>query len=148
MSPNPIPGYWAVRGRRSQVYNEAAFRHFLAVDRLQARQSQRSLFLVLVGIRDRDGRQSALSTGTASAIFRGLAESVREVDFVGWFREGRVPAALLMQGAGVPEAKSVAVRTAARVGSEVTRRLPSALTNHVRVRVVRLGARDEEWTRV
>jgi hypothetical protein len=148
MLVNPIPGYWAARGLRGQIYNEAAFRHFLTVDRLRARRSRRDVFLVLVGLRDQDGRPAMLSAGLAAAIFRGLVDAVREVDFVGWFREGRMPAALLVQGADAPEAQVIAGRAAARLGSEVAKRLPSALMDRVRVRVVRLGSHSEGWMHV
>ena len=45
------------------------------------------------------GRRAKLTDATAAALFRGLGASVREVDFVGWYREGQVAAAVLAQGA-------------------------------------------------
>ena len=75
-------------GQVGQAYNEAAFRHFLAVDRPRAERSQRFLYLVLVAVRQSPGRRAKLTDATAAALFRGLGASVREVDFVGWYREG------------------------------------------------------------
>src|SRR5580765_4543145 len=106
MAVESIPAYATLLGRRiARVYNEAAFRHFLAVDRWRAERSSRSFFLILVTIRqssDRgpstgsgqaDGGGGKIADATAAALFRGLDACVREVDFIGWFREGRVAAA-------------------------------------------------------
>lgn len=137
MFPHSTPGYDAASG--APVYNEAAFRQFLAADRARAERLHRCLFLVLVSIRQEPSRPPVLSTAVATSMFRGLSASVREVDFVGWFREGRVAAALLVQGPDSPEA-SAAATIAARVRCEVEAWLPSQLTGALRIRVCRLGA--------
>ena len=121
-------------------YNEAAFRHFLAVDRARAQRSQRFLYLVLVALRAGVGRRSALANATATLLFRGLGASVREVDFVGWFVEGRVPAAVLAQGLKASDS-GLAPTIAQRVAAELEKRLSHAESQNLRVRVVRLGAR-------
>jgi hypothetical protein len=123
-----------------QVYNEAAFRHFLAVDRLRAQRSERFLYLILVAIRTSPGKREKLSDATAAALFRGLDASVREVDFVGWYLEGQVAAAVLPQGVKAPDG-GVEPLIADRVFAETTKRLPPVQSSNLRVRVVRLGGR-------
>jgi hypothetical protein len=123
-----------------QVYNEAAFRHFLCVDRRRAQRSERFLYLVLVAIRQGPGKREKLSDATAAALFRGLDASVREVDFVGWYLEGRVAAAVLPQGVMVPDG-GVAPLIADRIFAETKKRLPPVQSSNLRVRVIRLGGR-------
>jgi hypothetical protein len=123
-----------------QVYNEAAFRHFLAVDRLRAQRSKRFLYLVLVEIRHSLGRREKLSDATAAALFCGLVASVREVDFVGWYLEGQVAAAVLAQGLKASDG-GVAPLIADRVLAATKKRLSPVQSSHLRVRVVRLGGR-------
>ena len=126
------------RGPVCQAYNEAAFRYFLAVERARAERSQRVLYLVLITIRQSTGRPAKIADPTAAALFRGLGTSVREVDFVGWFREGQVASAVLAQGPKPPGSK-VAPLVAQRIIAELTKRLSTTDSSHLRVRVVRLG---------
>jgi hypothetical protein len=137
MTADPTPGYVTLRGARA--YNEAAFRRFLAADRVRAHRLHRALFLVLVSIQRRPGRTSLLPDAVATAVFRGLGSTVREVDLVGWFREQRVAAALLVQGPHTPE-QAAAAQIAARVRPAVETRLSAAQARNLRIRVVRLGA--------
>jgi predicted signal transduction protein with EAL and GGDEF domain len=69
-----------------------------------------------------------------------LSASVREVDFVGWYREGHVAAAALAQGT-----KMIDGRAAALIGDrmvvELRKRLSASDSRNLRVRVVRLGGR-------
>ena len=123
------------------VYNEAAFRHFLTVDRRRAQRSQRYLYLVLVSLRAGAGRSTALTNVAAATLFRGLSASVREVDFLGWFVEGRMAAAVLTQGLRT-SAMGLAPVIAQRVVAEIQKRLSPADSQNLRVRVVRLGARS------
>ena len=125
-------------GAPGLAYNEAAFRHFLAVDRSRARRSHRRLYLVLIALREGIGRRATLTDATAAAIFRGLGASVREVDFVGWYEEGRVAGAVLSQGAKTTDAAAVAISD--RVLLSLRKQLPAPHSTNLRVRVVRLGS--------
>lgn len=94
-----VPGQTGyVSGVAGRAYNEAGFRHFLDIERRRAARSGHSLLLVLVEVRDM-GRVVTLTPLAAGRIFEALGATVREVDFVGWFRHGRVPAAALVQRA-------------------------------------------------
>ena len=119
------------------AYTEVAFRHFLAVDRSRARRSRRFVYLVLVAIRNGVGRRAKLTDATAAAVFRGLGSSVREVDFVGWYHERHVAAAVLFQGAKTPGCPPAAI--ADRVRTALTKQLAAPQIGQLRVRVVRLG---------
>jgi hypothetical protein len=135
------PAYSAFRsGQCSQAYNEAAFRHFLALDRLRAARSMRSLLLVLVSVRESGAPSTKIPATTAAALFDGLGECVREVDFVGWYREGYVAAAVLSQG--IKALKEVPHLIAERMRHALRKRLSANQSRNLRVRVVRLGGRN------
>ena len=139
IKPDSIPVHAGFRsGQVCEVYNEAAFWHFLAVERSRAHRSQRFLYLVLVAIRESLGRSAKLTNTTSAAVFRGLGVSVREVDFVGWYREGHIAAAVLLQGVKVSDA-GVTPIIADRVRGELKKGLTATELKNLRVRVVRLG---------
>ena len=137
MELNVTPAYTGFRaGQIGQAYNQAAFRYFLAVDRLRAERSQRPVILVLACVREAPGRSAQLTQSTAAVIFAALAASVREVDFVGWFHEGRVAGAVLAQGAGAQDRRTTVSH---RILATLRTSLPPDCAGKVHVRVIRLG---------
>ena len=140
MAVETVPAYARYRsGPAGHVFNEAAFRYFLAIDRRRAERSTRSLLLVLVTVRQGRAPHPTLADTTAAGLFSGLGECVREVDFVGWYREGRVAAAALAQG--VKASVDMRDRTRVRVVDALRKRLTTTDARNLRVRVVRLGGR-------
>ena len=142
MPADRVPGFTAFRcGHNGFAYNEAAFRHLLAIERHRARRSVRRLLLVLVTGRQSLPSGSTLTRRITSAIFEALGQCVREVDLVGWFQEGAVPGAVLALNSGSP----------ADVRQQVIDRLSRGLAAHLspqevtqlRVRVVPMGAQRE-----
>jgi hypothetical protein len=123
-----------------QVYNERAFRYFLALERKRAERSNRSLVLLLVNFQhDRDAR-AGMRSALANRVFSGLAESVREIDFVGWYREGQIAGAVLAQGADAP-APGVTAAIVERVTRTVHDRLPSGVAARLQVRALQVRRR-------
>ena len=146
MIPEPLPAYSEfASGPGSQAYNEATFRHFLAIERRRAECSMRSALLILVTVR-RTPNTTMLSDGTAATIFRGLGDSIREVDFVGWFRQGRVAGAVLAQS--TPAANDKARQLLAdRVMRTLKQLLPLEQSSLLSVRVIRLAPRNQPAAR-
>lgn len=136
------PGYAGFRGaKRAHVYNEAAFRHFLAIERSRAERRRRSLLVVVVAIGGHSRRGIRLPRPASIAIFKGLSASLRdvdEVDIVGWLREGHVAAALLIQGPQAPT-RAATGQIAARVRRAIEGRLSAALAPRLRVHIVWLS---------
>jgi hypothetical protein len=127
--------------RPGTVYDEEAFDHFLQLEMQRATMTGRSCFLLLVGPRpDVNGR--GMSRSLASGVFGGLESCVREVDFIGWYRQGRLVGAVLPQGSEAP-APLAAASVSARVKHALNQTLPPGLASQLRVRVVRLGRRGE-----
>jgi hypothetical protein len=133
--PDATPGY-ALAGPR--VYNEAAFRQLLAADRARAERLRRCLLLILVSFHYERLPLTALPKAVVTSVFFALVGSVRDVDIVGWLREGRVAAALLIQGKTPPDSSADAV-IADRVRCAIEKRIPRKFAGVIRVRVRRLG---------
>jgi hypothetical protein len=135
-----VPAYSGFRtGRIGKAYNEVAFRHFLGVERRRAERSARSLLLVLVTVRQSPEPTAKLTDAMAGALFAGLGTFVREVDFVGWYREGHVVGAVLPQRGKA--SVEVQYRMTERMLHGLKRLLSADQSRNLRVRVVRLGGR-------
>jgi hypothetical protein len=80
-----------------------------------------------------------LTDAMAGALFAELGTFVREVDFVGWYREGHVVGAVLPQRGKA--SVEVQYRMAERMLHALKRRLTADQSRILRVRVVRLGGR-------
>jgi len=132
-------------GPGGQAYNETTFRHFLAIERRRAACSMRSALLILVTIR-RTPNPAILPNGTAAAIFRGLGDSIREVDFVGWFRQGRVAGAVLAQSTSTATDQASQL-LADRVMRTLKQLLPADQSKLLSVRVIRLAPQNQPVAR-
>ena len=133
-----VPAYSEFPGGDAlQIYNETAFRHFLTIEARRAKRSMRPLLMILVTIRWNDGSMVKMTDGAAASLFGGVRASIREVDFVGWYREDFIAGAVLAQGPGASGTASA--RITERLLHELTRRFLSDQPTHVRVRTVRLG---------
>jgi hypothetical protein len=130
----------AFPGAIERVYNEEAFRHFLALERTRAEVSGRPFVLVLVSLGPEAGSGLRIEEPVAERMFRALHSCVREIDFIGWFREGRLAAAVLPQG---PEGVGADVpsRIRARVTQALCAGVPRQTARRVRVRVLEVGGR-------
>ena len=134
----------ALEDLTGQAYNEQAFRHFLAIERKRAARAGRSFLLLLVTLRKAPGESVVINGKAASRLFSGLAGCVREVDFIGWYRDERVAGAVLTQGVGAPE--PAAVRDIAeRVTETLSRRLSGSEAQRLQVRVLQLSRRPRSW---
>jgi hypothetical protein len=124
--------------RAYEAYSEAAFGHFLAIERRRAERSGRSLFLLLVDMKgDGTNERRCLADSVVHRMFSAMMASVREVDFVGWYRTGRIAGAVLTQGSEGPTPE-VGQLIAKRVWKVLMRRLPARVGAAVQVRVLQL----------
>jgi hypothetical protein len=116
------------------AYNEAAFRYFLSLERKRAAREVRQLFLMLVKL-----SHSTRPVGDPDAfatIFSVLNACVREIDLVGWYREGVVAAALFAGNA--PTIGRVRENVSARVLDGFRDALPERVAARLRTRIVSL----------
>ena len=142
MAIESIPATSGFRvGSVGHAYNEAAFRYFLDADRKRVDRFERSIVLLLVSVRREPGRSVVLKEATASALVAGLAAGIREVDFVGWYREGRIAGAVLPQAPAAPrELRDV---IAQRIVAILKKFLPAEDARHLHVRVVQLYGKEQ-----
>lgn len=138
----PLGGMAIDRGPEQayEALNEEAFRHFLMIERKRAERSGRSMLLLFVEFkseREGDGRMDPL---VSSKLFSGLTACVREIDFIGWYRSGRVAGAVLSQGPDTP-AHDVAQQIGERVAQVLSERLPSHVRRRLQVRVLQLHSK-------
>lgn len=141
MALESIPAYSRFRSKPvGLVYNESAFHYFLAADRLRVQRSRRSMALVLISFRLSPGRSELLTDAMASTLFAGLAACVREIDFVGWYRHGRVVGVVLPQGVGSSSELRNLLRN--RILTSLKPSLPDDATRYLHVRVVRFGRQE------
>lgn len=122
----------AIASRTGRAYGEQAFRYFLGVERRRAERSGRPFLLLLLW----PGREAGASARIAARLFPMLWGCLRETDFVGWFREGRVIGAVLSQ-----PLESVGDNAARLVRERVTAALSSGprpgLFGNARLRIYR-----------
>ena len=141
-SPIDSFGVVALEGRVGDVYAEQTFRHFLEVERIRAIRSGRTLFLLLVSLRRCPQHGVRFASKAADSLMRGLEVSVREVDFVGWYRDRRVAGVVLAQGLDEPGPSS-SLHIVERVTRVLNECLPGSAIPRLRVRVVRLGSQSK-----
>jgi hypothetical protein len=134
----------ALEDQTGQAYNEQAFRHFLTIERKRAARASRSFLLLLVSLRKEPGRSVTIDARAASRLFSGLALSVREVDFIGWYRQQRVAGAVLTQGLAMPEPTAVRA-IGERVAQVLGQRLSRREAQRLKVRVLQLSRRPTRW---
>jgi len=132
----------AAEDREGQAYNEEAFRHFLAIERKRSERASRSFLLLLVSLRKQPGMSLTFTPEVASRLFSGLALCVREVDFIGWYREERVAGAVLTQGIGTTE-PDASRRIGERVTEILDKHLPPHAAERLHVRVLQLCRRPK-----
>jgi hypothetical protein len=126
-------------GRFGVAYSEEAFRYFLGVERKRAELSKRSFLLVLIKVRAQSANGHT-PRAIAARIFAGLWQAVREIDFIGWFREDRVIGAILLQGSDMP-ATDALCDIGRRITETLRDRMPPDTARGVHVRVLQLKPR-------
>jgi hypothetical protein len=131
------PAFIQFDGEVCRAYNEVAFRYFLEIERKRAEHSARPLLLMLVTLRKFPRAPMDVPSGMFARIFSALAACVREVDFVGWYREGAVAAAVLVPSG--PVSATVRHHLSARALRALKQRLSPDEAARVGVRVVTLG---------
>jgi hypothetical protein len=123
-------------GTASGAYNEAAFRYFLALEQKRAHRANRRFLLLLMDL-NISRTSVGLEPDVARRLFTNLTRYLRETDFVGWHREGRVVGAVLTQHAAEPGSDAWHV-VAARVTRALGESLPADIARSVQVRLHQL----------
>jgi hypothetical protein len=126
-----------------EAYNEAAFRYFLQVEEKRFLRSNRKFLLLLLDLTGDSGTIEDFDPVLSKKVFAALWPCVRETDFVGWFRQGRVigVACTLLDGTQGATASSV---VAERFQKAMRDALPEPIGNRVNVRSYFLPSNSAE----
>ena len=137
--PDRCACHIAQAGNLGQAYNEEAFRYFLAIERKRSERSGRPFVLLLVNLKQEPGRKARIDPAVARDLFSGLWASLRETDFIGWYREERVAGAMLVEFQGGPR-REVSRMIVQRVSAVLCERLSSNVAHRLQIR-----AREERF---
>jgi hypothetical protein len=124
----------ALEGLCGEAHNEEAFQYLLWIERKRSERSGRTFLLMLVGLTETPGVSARIDPTVAAALFSGLRLCLRETDFAGWYREGRVAGAVLTESRNRP-GTDVSRLVGQRVSGVLCARLPSDVARRLRVRV-------------
>jgi hypothetical protein len=129
---------------QAQAYNEQGFRYFLEVERKRSRLSNRPSFLVLVDLTSASGASAPVSAAAADNVLARLSTSLRETDFVGWYREG-VLGAVLTQRHETPAAE-IRRGITVRIRKLIEQAVPPSLADRLHLRIFQLpGTAEDRW---
>ena len=121
----------------STVYNQDAFRYFVANERKRSELSNRPFFLLLVDFQQ-PKLNDRIQPAVASKLFAGLAGCLRDTDLIGWYHEGRAAGAVLTHIDSLSTDVSGEIR--GRVTHLLRSTLPAAIGRRLQVRVYQLPA--------
>jgi hypothetical protein len=119
------------------VYNEEAFRYFLEVERKRSELSNRPFVLLLVDLTGQSLATLEMDVSSAQKLLLALSVSVRETDFIGWYRARSVAGAVLTQHSDAAGADLQEV-VSRRIAQVLRESLPAELASLVRVRIYQL----------
>jgi hypothetical protein len=125
--------------RIADAYNQEAFRYFLQIERRRAELSGRPFLLLLIDLNKRAIGGAPLCDGIADSVFDVLSSCLRDTDFVGWFREGRIAGGVLTQDSADTDSAN-RDRVLGRVRAALATNLPAQAIHNTRVRVFQLPA--------
>jgi hypothetical protein len=79
------------------AYNEETFQYLVSIEFKRSERSKRPFLLLLLDLKEQTGADKNIAPEVAAKLVSCLACCLRETDFVGWYREGRVVGAVLTQ---------------------------------------------------
>ena len=123
-------------GPGAGAYSEEAFRYLLAIERKRGERSGRPFFLLLVDLKRHDG-DVGMDVDVATQVFSGLARALRDTDFIGWYREGRIVGAVLTQLTDFADSQIPRI-VGQRIKNELFVHLPSGMADRLQTRVFQL----------
>ena len=80
---------------QSGAYNQGAFRYLLESESKRSERSGYFCQILLVYWTDAQGRIVQMDSHVAKTVMAALSRSLRETDYIGWYRDGRIVGAVL-----------------------------------------------------
>jgi hypothetical protein len=89
----------AIKGRaslsQSGAYNQEAFRYLLETESKRSERSGHFSRILLMYSTDAQGRIVLMDSRVAKAVMAASSRSLRETDYIGWYRDGHIVGAVL-----------------------------------------------------
>jgi hypothetical protein len=80
---------------QSAAYDQEAFRYLLESETKRSKRSGHFCQILLVYWTDAQGRIDQMDSHVAKTVMAALSRSLRETDYIGWYRDGRIVGAVL-----------------------------------------------------
>lgn len=80
---------------QSGAYNQETFRYLLEGEEKRSERSGRFYQILLVYRTDTQGRIVQMDSHVAKTVMAALSRSLRETDYIGWYRDGRIVGAVI-----------------------------------------------------
>jgi hypothetical protein len=80
---------------QSGAYNQEAFRYLLDSESKRSKRSGRFCQILLIFSTDAQGRIVQMDSYVAKTVMAALPRSLRETDYIGWYRDGHIVGAVL-----------------------------------------------------
>jgi PleD family two-component response regulator len=77
------------------MYNEKAFQSLLASESKRSERSGYSFNILLIYSTDKHGLTVQMDHDMADTVVTALSRTLRETDYIGWYREGRIVGGVL-----------------------------------------------------
>ena len=119
---------------QSGVFNQEAFRYLLDSEPKRSERSSHFCQILLVYWTDVQGRIGRMDSDVAKIVMAALSRSLRETDYIGWYREGRIVGAVLTVLAQESMAQ-VSTHLQPRVLEIIRAELGVEETSHLQIRV-------------
>ena len=133
---------------QSGAYNQEAFRYLLESESKRSERSGRFYQILLVHWTDAQGGIVQMDSHVAKTVMAASSRSLRETDYIGWYRDGRIVGAvltILVQESMAPVASHLLKRLAEVLQSELSieasRRLQFRVHPHDGLEGIELGER-------
>jgi hypothetical protein len=129
---------FALRDGTANAYNQEAFHYFLGIEQRRAEAGSRPLLMLLLEFEHENGVTPLIDARTARKLFAVLCRSLRDTDFVGWYRDGYLIGGVLTQP-GHPSRVDLVQIVRERLAKSIERALPQNTAKRLRLRLYSLS---------
>lgn len=123
------------------MYSEQAFQYLLACESKRSERSGYSFNILLIYSTDKQGLIVQMNRDMADTVATALFRTLRETDYIGWYREGRIVGGVLTV-LGQDSAVEVSVRIQQRVMEILGVDVSVEKNSRLRIRICQLHALD------
>ncbi len=132
----------AWEGASGNAYDEQSFRFFLEAECRRSEANGCSGLLLLVEFKS---SKSNIDEKLAARIFASLSRCLRETDFFGWYRDGRVIGAVLTQP-GTLQEQAGSQQVGERISKTIRESLERGVASEMHLRLMPISSESNGWS--